>query len=145
MFVFYENFRFFRGIQITLFCHKSRIHRSTQCINFSLMLFKKWYEQFLVQIECSNCWKMILSKFLWFNSFVFCICYCGCKERKKWNELQIQYRTKSPHFWNNNFSCLQAKNTRDTINKKSSVFLIKRVRAQYNIFWVSNGWVVAVS
>ena len=44
MFVFYGNFRFFWGIQITLFCHRSRIHGNTQCINFCLMLFKKWYE-----------------------------------------------------------------------------------------------------
>ena len=31
------------------------------------------------------------------------------------------------------------------IDQKSSVFPIKRVRVQCHIFWVSSGWVVAVS
>ena len=70
------------------------------------------------------------------NGFILYICYCGCKERKKWNELQVQHTTKSPHFWNGNFSCLRAKKTRNEGNKNSSVFLIKRVRSQCNIFWV---------
>ena len=56
------------------------------------------------------CWKIFLLNFWCFNSFTLNICYCSCKEIKKRNELQIQYRTKSPYFWNNSFSCLQAKN-----------------------------------
>ena len=87
MFVFYGNFRLFQGIQINLFCHRSRIHRSAQCIDFCLMLFEKWYEEFLVHIECSNCWKMILPNFSCFNSFILYICYYVAvkKERNEMN------------------------------------------------------------
>ena len=43
-----------------------------------------------------------------------CYLWLG-KERKKWNELQIQYRIKSPHFWYCDFShvCLRFKKTRN--------------------------------
>ena len=89
MFVFYGNFLFFQGIQITLFSHRNRIHRGTQCINLCLMLFKKRYEWFLVQIECSNCCKKILSNFLCFDSFILYICYFVAVKKKK-NEMSFK-------------------------------------------------------
>ena len=53
-----------------------------------------------------------------------------CKERKRWNELQIWYRTKLPNFWNSNLSPLLAKKTKDDGDQKLCVSLIKIVRAQ---------------
>ena len=144
MFIFYGNFRYFWGFQMTLFCHRSRIHGSTQCVNLPICCLKSDMNSSLCTLNVLIAGKLFCLIFLCCNSFIFHICYCGCKE-KKLNGLQIQYRTKSPHFWNNNFSCFQAKKTRNTTHQKSSFFLTKRVRAQCHMFWVSSGWVVAVS
>ena len=60
---------------------------------FTPVLFEEWYEYFLVQIKCSDCWK-IISSYFWcskpISSFVL---LCSCKEKNNWNELCIQYRT----------------------------------------------------
>ena len=81
MFVFYGNFRFLGGIQIILFCHRSRIHRSTQCIIFCLTLFKKmiWivpYANWMFKL-------LVLHNFLCLNSFTFYICYYVAVKKEK--------------------------------------------------------------
>ena len=52
-------FDFSGGIEILSFCGIGRIH---EC-KFTPVLLQERYEYFLVQIECSGCWKIILSYF----------------------------------------------------------------------------------
>ena len=99
--------------------------------NFRWSLFKKNSALF------GQYWTMS-----WFSRLGPNLLFCGCKEKK--NETSFKssiYRTKSSHFCNNN-SCLQIKKTRSTIDQRSSVFLIKRVRVQYQVssVWLSSGF-----
>ena len=43
-----------------------------------------------MQIECSNCWKVILPIFLCFNSFIFYICYYVAVKKEK-NEMSFKF------------------------------------------------------
>ena len=94
MHVFHGNFRFFHGIQITPFCHRSRIHWNAQCINLPLCSFKGDMNSSLYRLNVEIARKSLRLIFDNFNSFILHICYYGCKKSKKWNDPQIQYKIK---------------------------------------------------
>ena len=56
------------------------------------------------------------------NSFILSDIYCSCKERKSEMSFRSSMRSKLPHFWNCNFSCLEAKKVRNKSNQKMTYF-----------------------
>ena len=87
---------------------------------------------FLVQIECSGCWKIIC---LIFDApIVHLSCYWSGKAKNNWNELCIPIsEIATSHIY-------RLKKTRNKGDRKLCVFLIeRRVRTQCYIFWVSSG------
>ena len=62
---------------------------------FTPVLLQEWYEYFLVQIECSGCWKIILP-YCHFAPIVYLYCYCSGKAKNNWNELCISIGPSHP-------------------------------------------------
>ena len=136
MFVLWDIFNFSRGIEILLFCSVDGIYEH----KFTPMLFQEWYENLLVQIECSGCWKIILSCF-WCSKFALLLLRRSVKQRKteKW-ALYPVIGPSHPISEIGTSHIYRLKKTRNEGGWSKIVFLIKRVRAQCYIFWVSCGW-----
>ena len=102
-------FYFYGGIEILLFCRRSRIHGH----KFTPVLFQEWYEYFLVQTECSGCWK-IISSYFWCSNSSF-VLLLWSQRKQNCNELciQLQYDQVTPFLG---------------------------VKTQCDILWVASSW-----
>ena len=123
MFVFCWKFRFFWGIQLTPFCHRSGIHGSTQCVNLPPIVFKKvlWIAPYANGMF--RLFHMIIV------SYYLIYIVAVKKEKVKWVSNPVWgpsypiFEIATSHIWK-----LRRLETR--VIKKWHIFLIKRVRAR---------------
>ena len=131
-------FNFSGGIEILPFCWRGGIHGR----KYIPVLFQEWYDWFLVQFECSVCWKIILSYFD--APRVHLSCYCGGKAKTTEMSFASSIGPSHPISEIGTSHTHRIKTTRNKGDRKLHVLLIKRVRTQCSIFWVSSAGVAAV-